>query len=135
MLTSLVQPAAASPSPCSVSSSPLLLQNFGEHGRELISSEIGLHVLRLLCDATQRAPLLRKFKLEPSAVDELLQRTVFKASEPPRSTRGCSGGTAWRHHAFSGRCREHARPLTRLFRFFCVSHCSAGHPHGEHQGP
>lgn len=53
-------------------------QNFGEHGRELISSEIGLSVLRLLCDAEARAPLLTKYKIDPAAVSSVLQRAVFK---------------------------------------------------------
>ena len=53
-------------------------QNFGEHGRELISSEIGLNVLRLLCDAEARAPLLAKYKIDPNALASALQRAVFK---------------------------------------------------------
>ena len=56
----------------------LLLQNFGEHGRELISSEIALRLLRLLCDEAQRAPLLEAYGLSPAHVQQLLQRAVFK---------------------------------------------------------
>ena len=56
------------------------LQNFGEHGRELISSEIALRLLRLLCDEAQRAPLLQAYGLSPAHVNQLLQRAVFKVS-------------------------------------------------------
>lgn len=55
------------------------LQNFGEHGRELISSEIGLHLLRLLCDPAARRTLLAAYSISEAAVDALLPRTVFKA--------------------------------------------------------
>ena len=60
----------------------LLLQNFGEHGRELISSEIALRLLRLLCDEAQRAPLLEAYDLSPTHVQQLLQRAVFKVGAP-----------------------------------------------------
>jgi len=63
------------------------VQNFGEHGRELISSEIGLHVLRLLCDEAARLPLLQRFKIDPQAVKQVMQRAVFKV--------GCDGVVVW----------------------------------------
>ncbi|EFN56559.1 hypothetical protein CHLNCDRAFT_144224 [Chlorella variabilis] len=67
-----------------------LLLNFGEHGRELISSEIALHLLRLLCDEGARLPLLHKFGIPPADVHQLLQRTVFKARAvvPMENVRG-----------------------------------------------
>ena len=53
-------------------------QNFGEHGRELISSEIALRLLRLLCDEAGRRPLLDKYGVPAELLAQLLQRAVFK---------------------------------------------------------
>ena len=54
-------------------------QNFGEHGRELISSEIALHLLRLLCSGeAERGAFVDGFGLRRDHVQALLQRTVFK---------------------------------------------------------
>ena len=56
-----------------------LPQDFGEHGRELISSEIALRLLRLLCGGPEAAaPLLAAYRLPGEAVQQLLQRAVFK---------------------------------------------------------
>ncbi|KAI7845496.1 hypothetical protein COHA_001042 [Chlorella ohadii] len=56
-----------------------LLLNFGEHGRELISSEIALHLLRLLCSGeAERGAFVDGFGLRRDHVQALLQRTVFK---------------------------------------------------------
>ena len=60
---------------------PPPLQDFGEHGRELISSEIALRLLRLLCGGPEAAaPLLAAYRLPGEAVQQLLQRAVFKVS-------------------------------------------------------
>jgi len=54
-------------------------QNFGEHGRELISSEIALRLLRLLCSGeAERGAFVDGFGLRRDHVQALLQRTVFK---------------------------------------------------------
>lgn len=55
------------------------LQNFGEHGRELISSEIALRLLRLLCSSeAERGTFLDGWGLRRDHVQALLQRAVFK---------------------------------------------------------
>lgn len=54
-----------------------VLLNFGEHGRELISSEIALRVLETLCDQQSRRELLERYDIDPVAVDQILQRTTL----------------------------------------------------------
>lgn len=52
--------------------------NYGEHGRELISVEIALEVLRMLCDPRRRAALMERFDVPVQLVEAALQRSVIK---------------------------------------------------------
>jgi Zinc carboxypeptidase len=52
--------------------------NFGEHGRELISPEIGLRLLETLCDDGARRELLIAYGISSDIVDSLLNNVVFK---------------------------------------------------------
>jgi hypothetical protein len=64
-----------------------LLLNFGEHGRELISSEIALLVLEALGNATLRGELLAELGLPPAAAEPALARAVFQVV-PMENVRG-----------------------------------------------
>ena len=64
-----------------------VLLNFGEHGRELITSEIALRLLRVLCDPAARADLLASHDLPVPAVEAALQQIVFKIV-PMENVRG-----------------------------------------------
>ena len=58
----------------------LRLQNFGEHGRELITSEIALRLIRLLCDPGRDhlPPLLASLGLPEDHLRAVLNRTVLR---------------------------------------------------------
>lgn len=55
-----------------------VLIDFGEHGRELISSEIGLSLLHALCDAGARAEILQAHGIDANAVEAVLPRLLLK---------------------------------------------------------
>ena len=52
-----------------------LLQSFGEHGRELITSEVGLRLLEMLGDLGSE---MEHGVQSATPQQKLLQRTVFK---------------------------------------------------------
>ena len=54
-----------------------LLLNFGEHGRELVSSEIALSLLRVLCNVNARTELLRAFDIPAEAAEAALAASVL----------------------------------------------------------
>lgn len=53
-----------------------VLLDFGEHGRELISSEVGLSFLTSLCDDAYRESLVAKYKLDDT-IHEILNAMVI----------------------------------------------------------
>ena len=67
-------------------------QNFGEHGRELISSEIGLRLLEQLCDPGAAVAALAEQGLAPAVAEALLRGVVFKVCVRARA--GYAGAAA-----------------------------------------
>lgn len=58
---------------------PQTFQDFGEHGRELISSEIGLRLLGALCDGGDAlAALAGRAGVGLEELQEVLNRTVLQ---------------------------------------------------------
>jgi hypothetical protein len=54
-----------------------LLLNFGEHGRELITSEIGLFFLQTLCNDNAREEFLKSFNIDPVKVNSVLDQSII----------------------------------------------------------
>ena len=54
------------------------MQDFGEHGRELVTVEVALRVLDLLADPTRVEALTKSRGGNPEKMAALLERTVFK---------------------------------------------------------
>lgn len=54
-----------------------LLLNFGEHGRELITSEIGLFFLQTLCNDNAREEFLKAFNIDPVKVNSVLDQSII----------------------------------------------------------
>lgn len=65
---------------CALSISLIGLQDFGEHGRELVTVEVALRVLDLLADPSRVEVLTRSRGGNPEKMAALLERTVFKVS-------------------------------------------------------
>lgn len=59
------------------------MQDFGEHGRELVTVEVALRLLELLADPTRLDELTAKRGGNPGKLQALLERSVFKAGFQP----------------------------------------------------
>lgn len=55
-----------------------ILINFGEHGRELISSEIALTLVDSLCNPASRNDILQRYGMTPETIEAVLHHSVIK---------------------------------------------------------